>query len=587
MRPEEEEVFAGSVGIYPKSTPTNPAVRSVELFLGELHSAQMQLRGLRMAGVKLGEAFGMDISGLSDGDWALAIERIIHDMRSDFIFAPHIGFIYRNAANDVIEIVKRELKDGKYMPGLPLTMEVPKSYRIRVNVNPPRLGPAYSRPGSILMPKDRLLYQILADQAAPIIDAKTDHSRSFSHRLEGGNSPTMFKPTRHCWAALQAALTEQSNNPNVRYVLKLDVANFFGSLNQHTLVNVLSDAGYPAKYLTRLEAMLTAYTGERSSRGILQGIYPSDLLGNFYMEPIDRLLADQEIPSARYVDDMYIFLPSVDAAEKLIWELIPELRRYDLGLNEAKSVIMPKNSLNTEEPDLEKLFDEAVAEISEQVDEDDFDADYGFQSEWEEEEEEEEEDDDLELKATKVLFDALSEYPGHEENIERFCLPLFSKASSTYAVDHVLDAFKKRPSMSQIYASYLAKFLEQEDVYTFLTASLEDRSLVDWQRMWILAALMPRKPNDDGPVKSALQIVKDGTSHEALRAAAAIYVGRHGDMARRNALAGTYPTVSAYVQSAIYFASRYWVGPEKANARAKWGGLNQLNELLTKAMAKK
>lgn len=87
----------------------------------------------------------------------------------------------------------------------------------------------------------------------------------------------------------------------------LDHREEHGSLNQHTMINVLAHAGFPAKYLTRLEAVLTAYTGERSSKGIIQGIYPSDLLGNFYMEPIDRFLADLDIPSARYVDDMYIF----------------------------------------------------------------------------------------------------------------------------------------------------------------------------------------------------------------------------------------------------------------------------------------
>ena len=122
---------------------------------------------------------------------------------------------------------------------------------------------------------------------------------------------------------------------------------------------------------------------------------------------------------------------------------------------------MPKAALITEEPDLEALFADAVAEISAQVDDSDFDADYGFQSEWDEDEESGEE---LELKATKLLFDSISEYPGQEENIERFCLPLFSKAGSDYAVTHVLDALKKRPSMSQIYASYLAKFLAEQDV---------------------------------------------------------------------------------------------------------------------------
>ena len=34
------------------------------------------------------------------------------------------------------------------------------------------------------------------------------------------------------------------------------------------------------------------------------------------------------------------------------------------------------------------------------------------------------------------------EYPGHEESIERFCLPLFAKSGSDYAGDHVLGSFK-------------------------------------------------------------------------------------------------------------------------------------------------
>jgi Reverse transcriptase (RNA-dependent DNA polymerase) len=540
--------------------------------------------------IKLGEPFGMDLSEVSAADWNLAVQRIIHDLRSDFIYAPHIGFIYRKVDQELVEIVKRELKDGQYKPGLPLTLEVPKSHRIRVNVNPPRMGPAYSRPGSILLPKDRLLYQILADKAGPIIEAKTDQSRSFSHRLEDGDGPSMFKPTRVCWGELQKALRRHSADKKNKYVLKIDVANFFGSLNQHKMINVLADAGYPPKYLGRLEALLTAYTGERSSRGIIQGIYPSDLLGNFYLEPVDRFLADQNISSARYVDDMYIFLGSVDASESLMRQLIPELRSYDLVLNEAKSAIMPKTALNTEEPDLETLFKEAIEEISNQIEDEDFDSDYGFQSEWEDKEEDEEYAEegaeDLELKATKVLFDAVNDHPGHEEGIERFCLPLFAKASSDYAVDHVIDAFGKRPSMTQIYVSYLSKFLPERSIYDFLSQSLEDRTLVHWQQMWILAALLTKKPLDQAPVTTALQILKDGSVHDAARAVAAIYVGRYGDAARRRALIGLYGNISPYVQSAIYFSSQYWPKVERNNAKAQWGALSPLNELLTKAMAK-
>ena len=355
-----------------------------------------------MADIKAGEPFGIETTALAKIDWNLALSRVSHDLRTDFIYAPHLGFIYAKSGEELIAQVIRDLKAGKFSPGVPLTIEVPKSFRIRVAVSSKRLGPTYSRPGSILLPWDRLLYQALADQAAPIIQAKTDSTRSFSHRLAAADSPSMFLPTRTCWNTLQAALTKAAQDEKIRYVMKVDVANFFGSLNQHTLINVLSDLGYPKSLGTRLEAILRAYTGERSSRGILQGVYPSDLFGNYYLAPVDRFLKECNVASARYVDDIYIFIRRVEAADRLLRQLIPLLRSYDLVLNEAKCLVMPKGNLKTEEPDLEELFDAAVDEIADQINDDDFDADYGFQSEWNDEEPDEEE---LELKATQMLFE--------------------------------------------------------------------------------------------------------------------------------------------------------------------------------------
>lgn len=537
-----------------------------------------------MADIKAGEPFGLDNSIVGKIDWGLALRRISHDLRTDFIYAPHLGFIYSKAGDELIAQVTSDLKAGQYSPGVPLTIEVPKSFRIRVAVPSKRLGPTYSRPGSILLPRDRLFYQALADQAAPVIHKKTDHARSFSHLLAPADSPNMFVPTRTCWSALQKALAKHARNTASRYILKIDVANFFGSLNLHTLINVLNDSGYPKPLSSRLEAILTSYTGERSSRGILQGIYPSDLFGNFYLAPIDRFLEEYGVPSARYVDDIYIFVKNVEATDQLLRQLIPALRSYDLVLNEAKSVIIPKASLKTEEPDLEVLFDAAVDEIAEQVEDDEFDADYGFQSEWEDDAPDEE---DLKLKATTVLFDSISDYPGQEENIERFCLPLFAKAGSDYAVEHVLDSFKRRPSMSQIYASYLAKFLDEESVREFLVKLLKEPSLVDWQKIWIVAALSQVTKDDDEAVRVSLDLLKDANRHETLRAVAAIFVGRFGDYARRKSLNSFYNNVSSYIQAAIYFSSRQWPTAERNAAKAKWGSHSPLNRLLTTAMAKK
>jgi hypothetical protein len=548
-----------------------------------------------MSQLKPGQPFGLDPEFVKTIDWDLALQRVRHDLRSDFFYAPHLSFIYAKAGDELLRQVKKDLEDGKFSPSVPMTIEVPKTFRMPVGFASKRLGPNYSRPGSILLPKDRLLYQALADQAAPIVEKKTDQTRSFSHKLAKPASANMFVATRTCWNALQKANAKFAKQPSAKYVLRIDIANFFGSLNQHTLINVLSDAGYPSALSSRLENLLAGYAGERSSRGILQGMYPSDLLGNFYLVPIDQFLKEKDITSARYVDDLYIFIDSVDSADKLLQSLIPELRSYDLVLNEAKCKILPANALITEEPDLEALFEAAVAEVSEQLEDEEFDVDYGFQAEWDDSDElddssdnkSEDDEVDLELAATTILFDSISSYPGYEENIERFCLPLFAMSDSDHAVKHVIDAFKKRASMSQIYSAYLAEFIENEEVSEFLVESLKDSSLMDWQKIWIVAALMQNFEVLGGAVKAALDLLRDATRHEALRAVAAVYVGRYGDHSRRKSLKTIYPSVSPYIQSAIYFSSRHWPNPEKLTAKASWGTNNPLNQLLSIAMENK
>jgi hypothetical protein len=151
----------------------------------------------------------------------------------------------------------------------------------------------------------------------------------------------------------------------------------------------------------------------------------------------------------------------------------------------------------------------------------------------------------------------------------------------------VLDAFKKRPAMSQIFASYLANFLDDDTIKGFFLGLLEDGSLVDWQKIWVLAPLSQATKASDAYVKVELSILKEGERHEALRAVAAVYVGRFGDHMRRKGLIQLYGSVTPYIQSAIYFSSRNWPGVERANAKASWGSRGPLNSLITAALAKR
>ena len=110
--------------------------------------------------------FGIDPALLSGKGWDLAVRRVLVDVKSDFVYAPHLSSVFKNAKEDLIKEVKADLKNGRFSPGTPITIEVPKSARMQV-VPPGSRGPTFSRPGSILLPKDRLVYQYLADMAAP------------------------------------------------------------------------------------------------------------------------------------------------------------------------------------------------------------------------------------------------------------------------------------------------------------------------------------------------------------------------------------------------------------------------------------
>jgi hypothetical protein len=103
-----------------------------------------------MRDLKAGEPFGLETSSLNKIDWELALKRVIHDVRTDFIYAPHLRFIYSNAGDLLIKNLTAELKGGTYVPGMPLTIEVPKSFPISVATQVKRLGPNFSRPGSNL-----------------------------------------------------------------------------------------------------------------------------------------------------------------------------------------------------------------------------------------------------------------------------------------------------------------------------------------------------------------------------------------------------------------------------------------------------
>ena len=168
----------------------------------------------------------------------------------------------------------------------------------------------------------------------------------------------MFEPAHESWSRFQAKIGSLCTSAG--YTVKADIANYFERIPQHHLVNLMSAAKCPSEVVNLLEKMLLAFQ-ERDLFGIIQGVFPSDVLGNFFRSEFDGYCDIHEIPSVRYVDDMYLcYASEVDAQRGLI-ELIERLRKDGLHLNEYKSGIRTTHEVLREETEVDVLFEEARA----------------------------------------------------------------------------------------------------------------------------------------------------------------------------------------------------------------------------------
>lgn len=515
---------------------------------------------------------GLDRGKISQIDQESVIAHVKADIRSDFILAPHYNAVFNRAGDDLWDQLKQKLRAGTYQPELPITMSVPKER-------------FFTRPGSILRPADRFMYQALTDDIVDQLEEGLDRTRSFSH-VPSGEDSHMFRPNHECWEAFQTRVAEICNNST--FLLKADIANYFERLPQHHLVNLMAAAGCAPELVSLLEEMMLAFR-ERNSFGILQGVYPSDALGNFFLSDFDAYCELAEVPSARYVDDIYMGFISEAEARKGLGSLIETLRKDGLHLNEFKSKIMPANDVIREETAIDRLFDE----IREEVEDDqiyDRSSPYGFEADWEEEEEEdqegEEDGQDFENAAVGRLINNIGNYPNQADQIEKFCLPILRSAQSDIALEHVLGRIGEKPHQTRLYFSYISTFVRTEqDVVEALEGLVADGSVSDYQRMFLLAVLLRARTVRRATVNTILQWLQNRTVAKETRAMAAIFAAKHGVAQQKRTVRTSYEDEpSDYVRSAILYSSRYLSAVEKKTCKRAWGGHSEINALIAKAI---
>ncbi len=511
---------------------------------------------------------GLDRKILERIDHSTVIERVKLDIRSDFILAPHYNAIFLQVGDELWGRLQQFLKNGSYNPNLPYTVSVPKKN-------------GFARPGGILQPFDRFLYQALIDNVSQTLENSLNRNRVFSHIISD-YPRQMFIPPDECWVTLREKLEDICGEGT--HIIKADISSYFERIPHHPLINSMESAGCLSGIVKLLEEMLLAFR-QRNSFGIVQGLYPSDILGTFFLSGFDNFCELKGIPSARYIDDIYLSFTSELRARRGLVDLIEYLRAEGLQLNEAKSQIFQSDELIRDESAIDQLLREAHEEIASEIDSP-VTAEYGFDVDWETDDETEEEELG-EITAIERLFDKISDHPKYEDRIEKSCLPLLKISDSDIAVDHVCENVLKKPHQARLYFSYLYAFVpECSDLVKFLENLLSSKELFSsYQKMLLLATLMNAQKIRPEKINTILKWLQNKEEAREVRAMAAILASRHGNSSQKKAVKLQYENEqSNYVRSAILYASRHFVAVEKRTCKKAWGRHNEINALIAQTI---
>jgi group II intron reverse transcriptase/maturase len=180
-----------------------------------------------------------------------------------------------------LDVLHRLLKDGRYWPRPVKRVEIDKP------------GTTKKRPLGIPTVMDRVCQQALVQVLLPIFEP-TFREASFGYRQER----SAHKAMRRIWRQLGQA----------EWIVDADISDFFGSLSQELLVDVVADRVADGKVLSLIRSMLTAGVlrdgvFESVVAGVPQGGVASPLLSNIYLTVFDQRMAQAGFALTRYADD--------------------------------------------------------------------------------------------------------------------------------------------------------------------------------------------------------------------------------------------------------------------------------------------
>lgn len=158
-----------------------------------------------------------------------------------------------------------------------------------------------------------------------------------------------FRPARSCHDAIKSLRNYLHEQP-VRYVIDLDLTNYFGSIDHELLMQMLAEKIQDQRFLRYIKRLLKAGILDEdnlvvSDEGVPQGGVCSPVLANIFahhvlddwFERTVKPCCRGKVSLFRYADDAVICCETEHDAQRIRQALSQRLAKYKLDLNQDKT----------------------------------------------------------------------------------------------------------------------------------------------------------------------------------------------------------------------------------------------------------
>ncbi len=222
-----------------------------------------------------------------------------------------------------IPLLAEELKNGTWKPYPYLEIEIPKSK-----------NPSEKRRLGMIAIRDKIVQQAIRTIIEPRYD-RIFVSNSYGYRPGKGAAKAIRKVLFEC------------KNKRYKYVLRLDIDNFFDTIDHFLLRRKLLGTGTDEELVRLIMLCMQMGKVKQKSRewmdtelGTPQGAILSPLLSNLYLHSFDKFAVSQHVPYIRYADDFIFLSETKEQAQNLAENTELYLsEKLKLSLNKPISII--------------------------------------------------------------------------------------------------------------------------------------------------------------------------------------------------------------------------------------------------------